>query len=117
MELPKIKSIISDPLHVPQKKGKVIKELPGGRFIPKEMQKMSGKGWKMITDIPMHNRVVELMEEQDKKGGAFLTHDDLELYMIGSCVLISDGLGFTYATKESPLEELTPEYWEKLSAQ
>jgi hypothetical protein len=116
MELPKIKSIINDLDHIPQKRGKVIKELPNGRFIPKEMQKMSGKGWTQVTDDDLFNSLIEALWKEDEKEGAFITHDDIQLYMIANCVIIYEGnTGLIFATKESPLHELTPEYWASLT--
>jgi hypothetical protein len=109
------RSIIEDPEHVPQKKNKVIKELPNGRFLSKEMQKMAGKGFIKVEDPKTYNCVIDAMEQDFLKGGPFLTHYDVELYTIGNCVLVYDGdTTEIFATKDSPVHELTPEYWASL---
>lgn len=107
------KSIIQDPEHVPQKKNKVVKELPTGRPIPKEFQKLVSKGLKGINDDELHNHLVNAID----KNQAMFVHDDMELHWIGNNVLIYEArTNMMYATKDSKPEELTPDYYLKLAA-
>lgn len=107
------KSIIQDPLHVPQKKNKVVKELPTGRPIPKEFQKLVSKGLKGITDNALHNHLVIAIE----KNKAMFIHDDMELHWIGNNVLIYEArANMMYVTKDSKPEELTPDYYLSLAS-
>lgn len=107
-----VRSIINDPDHIPQKKDKVVKELPNGRFISKNMQKMVSSGLKEVKDDHLHNCLIKQMEDSDKP---MYTHYDLELYWINDTIMIYDnGTNQIFITKDSDPSDLTPEYWDKI---
>lgn len=111
-----MKSLISDPNHIPQKKNKVIKELPDGKLIPKAVQKMAGRGFILIKDDDLHNHLVNAMERADNNEGPLIEENEYEVYWLGTAVLLYDNeTKKIWVTKDSDPITLTPEYWENLA--